>query len=233
MKPIHWGLAAAAFALFVVVRLFMLERRRLRGIELWASFHRYDFSRALDESIGPKHREFDRLWTLPEQQARNVVRGRIGEWDFVGFDFYDVDVSRPRRRGRSSGRSMSFSAVVVETALRFKPLVIERESLLDSVAKRFGMDDVEIGDPEFDRRFLLTSKERQWTADLLQPDLRALLLRTPVLTFGSRLSLLEFRGGKILARGGNDGGFDAKDFQAVTEFLLELLELLETSPACR
>lgn len=233
MKPIHWVLVAAGFALFVVVRLFMLERKRLRGIELWASFHRYEFSRALDETIGPRHREFDRLWTLPKQRARNVVRGKIGERGFVGFDFQDVDPGRPGRKGNAGSRTTSFTAVVVETGLRFKPLVIERESLLDAVAKRFGLDDVEIGDPEFDRRFLLTSKERQWTVDLLQPDLRSLLLRTPVLTFSSRMSLLEFRGGKILARGGVEAGFDAKDYQAVTEFLLELLELLETSPACR
>src|SRR4051812_14305207 len=69
----------------------------------------------------------------------------------------DVDINPKGDDDDDDGPSTSFSAPLpIETDFRFK---IEKQSIKHEIAKLFGMQDVVIGQPEFDKRFLIQSND--------------------------------------------------------------------------
>lgn len=56
-------------------------------------------------------------------------------------------------------------------------VIISKEGIISAFQKQFGVDDIEIGNPEFDSKFLIKCDNPNRVKNLLTPELTALLLK--------------------------------------------------------
>ncbi|MCW3114498.1 MAG: hypothetical protein JWR18_2894 [Segetibacter sp.] len=96
----------------------------------------------------------------------------------------DIDI-HPDRGEDNDKPVTSFSAELPdETDFRFK---IERQGLKQQIGKIFGMQDVIIGQPEFDKKFLIQSNDEAKVKEILSgDDVSSELLKHPVVDFKIR-----------------------------------------------
>jgi hypothetical protein len=96
----------------------------------------------------------------------------------------DIDIN-PKGDEDDEGPTTSFSAPLpTETDFRFK---IEKQRLKHEIGKLFGMQDVVIGHPEFDKKFLIQSNDVAKVKQvLLDDEISSVLLQHPVDTFETR-----------------------------------------------
>lgn len=91
------------------------------------------------------------------------------------FDYWCYEEHRGSR-GRTSRTYHRFSCALTEIEAACPHLVIERESLLTRVADRLGFRDIEFESAEFNRAFQVTSRERKFANDLVDPRMMSWLL---------------------------------------------------------
>lgn len=96
----------------------------------------------------------------------------------------DIDI-HPDRGEENEKPVTSFSAELPdETSFRFK---IEKQGLKHEIGKLFGMQDVIIGHPEFDKKYLIQSNDVVKVKEVLSdPEVSDELLKHPVLDFKIR-----------------------------------------------
>ena len=145
----------------------------------------------LRKIFGPSRAE---IWNLLAQQigaefkpgrswkSRDRVDARVGQW-IVTLDTYTV----------STGKSnVTFTRIrapyVNRDGFRF---TITRANIFSPIAQKLGFQDVEIGDEQFDKAFVVkTNDEGRVRTFLADPDLRAKLMQQTKLT----LSVLDDEG---------------------------------------
>lgn len=73
------------------------------------------------------------------------------------------------------------------------PFVITTEGLTGAIAHGLGIEDVEVGDPEFDKAFRLVSKDAEALKRLVNPEVQAVLkeLATVTAGFGSHFRVTD------------------------------------------
>jgi hypothetical protein len=103
------------------------------------------------------------------------VEAHVGSWT-VTLDTYTVST------GKSSATYTRMRAPYVNADnFRFK---IYRKGLFSDVGKLFGMQDVEVGDAELDRDFVIQGNDEQKLALLFRdPRIRDLIMRQPSIGF--------------------------------------------------
>jgi hypothetical protein len=81
---------------------------------------------------------------------------------------------------RGGGKNQETWTVVwgfVQPKLDLGVAVHRENTIIDALASLFGAQDIEIGDPSFDRAFVIKGDEPSRVAELLRPDLRMFLIR--------------------------------------------------------
>jgi hypothetical protein len=123
-----------------------------------------DVWRQLSAQIGARYVE-GRFWKGDQVQATHE------EWT-VTLDTYTVS------HGNSSTTYTRMRAPYVNPfGLRFS---IYRRGLFSDIAKRFGMQDIEVGDPAFDRDFIVKATDEALVRGLLaNATIRDLIARQP------------------------------------------------------
>ncbi len=101
----------------------------------------------------------------------NKVQARVGEWT-VTLDTYTVST------GKSQVTYTRMRAPYVNTdGFRF---TVYRKNIFSGIGKLFGMQDIEVGDPEFDRDFILKANdETKAMALFLNEKIRRLIQSQP------------------------------------------------------
>ena len=129
----------------------------------------------------------DEVWKTIAEQLNN----KKGDFDYTArLDTekhsvtLDIDIN-PDRGEENEKPVTAFSAQLSdETTFRFN---IKKQGLKHEIAKLFGMQDVVIGDAEFDKKFLIQTNDVVKVKELLSnAEVRAELLKQPVVDFKIR-----------------------------------------------
>jgi hypothetical protein len=143
---------------------------------------------------------FDAFSRGHSQRAYNTLSGRLevgtSSYAVRGGDFlYKVTSGSGKNR---STRTYRFSYWVVHLAWPHCPtLRMRTENVLDKVAGALGFDDIDFESEEFSRRFHVTSSDKKFAYDLIDPRMMEFLL--PRLT-----TALELEHGKLLLTSGGN-----------------------------
>jgi hypothetical protein len=73
----------------------------------------------------------------------------------------------------------TFSAVVVDSPIPLKPLLIRPENFFDKVAEFFGAEDINFESAEFSREFYVKSPDKRWAYDVISQRMMEFLLNVP------------------------------------------------------
>ena len=113
------------------------------------------------------------------RSADNVMSGEVGDGRVWVFDytFYKQSTSYSSTTGTTTSRQdYYFSCAVAELADSFPGVRIEHEGFFSRMARGLGFEDVELGDPRFDRNFKVKATNPEAARALLQPPLQQWLL---------------------------------------------------------
>jgi hypothetical protein len=127
------------------------------------------------------------IWKIIEDQltTKNDTQDYTAQFSTNGQAVtLDIDID-PERADESGKALTSFSAKLPPgTAFRFR---IVPQRFKQTIGKLFGMQDVIIGDPEFDRQFLIQSNDEEKVKEILSNEtVSGTLLGQPVAEFDLR-----------------------------------------------
>jgi hypothetical protein len=211
-----FGFAAIVVAIAVYAHK-VAEKRKL-AIAAWAGTRGLSFTRDRDWSFDQRY-DFACLNRGDDRYAYNVSRGRVGEFGICAFD-YHYETHSTDSKGNRTDHDHHFSAVVVETGLRLKPLSIRKENFFDKVGEFVGLDDIDFELAEFSREFYVKSPDRRWAFDVLHQESMEFLLNAPRFQ-------IEFLGRSVVAW--RDSSFSAEEFEQALQVSMGLTSRLPKS----
>lgn len=129
----------------------------------------------------------DEIWQVITDQLTAKEDDRDYTAQFLNDKYcviLDIDI-HPDRGEENEKPVTSFSAQLPDqTNFRFK---IAKQKLKQEIGKLFGMQDVIIGQPLFDKRFLIQSNDEEKVKKLFStPEMTDILLKYPVIDFKIR-----------------------------------------------
>lgn len=164
--------------IIAIVRGAGKNRERQAALVRWAAERGYELRPEPDRSMTDRFPDFQALKQGDQNRyALNVMTGRWHDRPLTAFDYHYETTSRDSK-GNTSTTSWYFSAVILESAVPLKPLLIRPESVFDRLAGVFGFDDIDFESAEFSRRFCVRSKDRRWAYDVLHNQTIEFLLRS-------------------------------------------------------
>jgi hypothetical protein len=108
--------------------------------------------------------------------AFNVMEGIIHNRKVCAFDYYYETATTDKGGNLVVNGRYYLSAVVVETDLQLKPLIIRTEKIVDKIAASAGLHDIDFESVEFNKKFYVKSSDRRWAYDIVNPATMELLL---------------------------------------------------------
>ena len=190
--------------------------KRKQALAAWASSRGLGFQSGHDHGMDDRYPQFKCLKQGDDRYAYNVMEGRVGQRTVCAFD-YHYETHSTDSKGHRTTHNHYFSAVIVETGLALKPLVIRKEGFFDKVGEFLGFDDIDFESIEFSKGFYVKSPDRRWAFDVIQQSTMELLLESPRFT-------LEFQETQVLAF--RDCTFKAEDFEAALGVIEGVIERL-------
>jgi hypothetical protein len=167
-------LVIAAFIFGIIA-----EKKRREALLAWATAHNLSFSPDRDHSFMHQFPELTCLKSGEQDRyAYNIVSGAWGSYPVVAFD-YHYQTTSTDDKGRRQTHDHHFSAVIVDTPLPLKPLVIRPESIFDKIGAFFGYEDINFESAEFSRKFCVKGPDRKFAYDLLHARAIEFLLERP------------------------------------------------------
>jgi hypothetical protein len=145
---------------------------------------------------------------------RTSWRARGGGRSIAAFD-YHYETHSTDSKGNRETENHSFSAVVIDSGLPLKPLLIRHEGLFDKVTAFLGMEDINFESAEFSRKFFVKSPDRKWAYDVLPARTLQLLLDSPVFK-------IEFVDSQVMAH--RESTFSVADFDAAAVLVSGILD---------
>ncbi len=186
-------------------------RERREALARWASRHGWNFDPGQRADLDEALPQFSCFRQGSNRYAYNVVEGRVDDLGLVACD-YHYETYTTDSKGRRTTHHHHFSAVALETGLRFTPLAIRPEHWFDKVAEFFGWDDIDFESAEFSRAFHVKCQDKRYAFDLIPQETMEFLLASPRFTIevatpvilvraGKRFSVPEFAAALDVARG--------------------------------
>lgn len=135
------------------------------------------FGPSKDETWSQVAREIGGRYEAHGPFGTGVVRYRSGEWE-ITLDIYKTGSSTTHTYTRMR------TPFLTRNGLTF---AVEREGMISAFLKRFGQQDIEIGDPDFDKAFLVKGNDEAKVRRLLQdPRMHQLIQVQPEVRFKIR-----------------------------------------------
>ena len=209
-------LIVAVVVLGLWLSSFYFAEKRQEELYRWAISRGLSFDSAKNSSIKDRYPGFEYLRRGDNCYAYNIMQG------------VDQEQNRPIRAfdyhyETSSGRHTNhyyFSAVIVETGLPLKPLLIRNETLFDKIGDFMGFEAIHFESAEFNRQFHVTSPDRHWAFDVLPQPTMELLLKVPIF-------VLEIQDGCVSAY--HDSKFSTNEFYAALALVFGFLDRIPKS----
>jgi hypothetical protein len=156
----------------------MAAAKRRKELAAWGSSKGLTFDEAKDRSTDERFPAFKCLRQGDGRYSFNHLRGRWSKYDFLGFD-YHYETHSTDSKGHRQTHHHHFSAVILGTPLRLRPLFIRPEGFFDKLSAAFGFDDIDFESTEFSKRFYVKSPDKKWAYDVLHARTMQFLLDRP------------------------------------------------------
>lgn len=221
--PLVLGLLCLGLPVLLIVGLVLAaratRRRRLERqamLASWAAHREWEY-RPSDPALvtrfdGPPFGTGDR------PTASNVVLGRHAGRPFTAFDYSYTTTSHTTDADGHSHSSTSthrYAVVALHLGLTAPPLAVGPSSTMKRFWNKLTRSDIDVGDPAFDREFLVRSTSPEFARDVLSPDVIALQWQNPAFSW-------RFAGDSMLVvRAGEQ---DPGEVEAKLAFMHALLE---------
>jgi hypothetical protein len=135
----------------------------------------------------------------------------------LGFD-YHYETHSTDSKGRRQTHHHYFSAVIVNSKIPLKPLMIRPEGVFDKLKDFFGYNDIDFESAEFSKKFHVSAKDERWAYDVLHARaIEFLMGRTRYSIEFDRHHIIAWMGGRVFA---------AESFEDSANVVIGLLELL-------
>ena len=172
---ISFVLLMAALAVFSFVR----ARQRRDALAAWAGQQGLKFARDNVRGFEVSFPAFNCLRHGENRYAFNVSEGVWYQRAVLAFD-YHYETTSTNSKGETETSHYYFSAVIVESKVPLKPLLIRPEGFLDKIKSAFGFEDINFESAEFSRKFFVAAPDRKWAYDVLHQRAIEFLLISPV-----------------------------------------------------
>jgi hypothetical protein len=165
-------LVFVAIAGCVIAGLWLGAKRR-KELVAWAADAGLSFSLDPDRTIEHRYPEFGCLRRGHSRYAYNIASGTWNGRTVESFDYRYVT-------GQGKDRTThTFSAVILTSRLRLKPLRLRTENVFDKLTEFVGVEDIDFESAEFSRAFYVTSPDKKWAYDVLHQRTMEFLLASP------------------------------------------------------
>jgi hypothetical protein len=208
-----------AFAILIVaggIFSYYQNRKRREAFEALAARRGWNFSADRNNGLEQYYPGFSCLQEGSNRYAYNLLRGRSGDNNLLGFDYHNETYSTDSK-GKRTTHHHYFSALILETPWPLKPLLIRDETLFDKFGEFFGVDDIDFESAEFSRKFYVKSPDRRWAFDVINQATMEFLLAAPRFT-------IQFADAKVIAY--RSGQFVPEDFEQAEQVIQGILERL-------
>ncbi|REK12359.1 MAG: hypothetical protein DWQ37_12405 [Planctomycetota bacterium] len=208
-------LVIAIVAALAIYQYYRNEQRKkaLRELALRNGWH---FRAAKDWGMDARYAAFSCFQKGSNRYAFNILQGSHDDRPICAFD-YHYETYSTDSKGRRQTHHHYFSAVVLDTNLPLKPLVIRPEGFFDKIGEFFGLDDIDFESAQFSREFHVTSPDRRWAFDVIHQATMEYLLAAPRFT-------LEFAGPRVAARRGKR--LNPEEFEVALQVACGVLDRL-------
>lgn len=215
MEILFIVLVLVAFAAIAIYQYHRAQQRKQELFELAVS-RGWTFEPAKLRDMQHRFDAFSCLQRGSNRYAYNVLEGSHEGRSICGFD-YHYETYSTNSKGRRRTEHHYFSAIVLETDLPLKPLVIRPEGLLDKISEFFGRDDIDFESNQFSRQFHVTSPDRRWAFDVIHQETMEFLLAAPRFR-------VELAGPRVMAW--RSKRFDPQEFDHALEVTAGIIDRL-------
>ncbi len=163
------GLAIVAMIAFGI----WWSAKRRKELTAWATREGLALRPGRDHGFDERYPAFDCLRRGHSRCALNVMDGDWNGRPLEAFDYRYVIGSGKHRQ------THHFSAIILTSDLRLKPLRIRPEHIFDKVTEFFGLDDIDFESAEFSREFHVKAPDKKWAYDVLHQRTIEFLLTHP------------------------------------------------------
>ena len=168
----QWVLVIVVGAAVIGIAAWFSAKRR-KELAAWASGKGLAFHPGRDHGFDERYRAFGCLRRGYSRCAYNIAEGDWNGRRLTAFDYRFVTGSGKNRQ------THRFSAIVLRSDVRLKPLRIRPENIFDRVTEFFGLDDIDFESAEFSREFHVKSSDKRWAYDVLHQRTMEFLLSMP------------------------------------------------------
>ena len=195
---------------------YAADRRRGEMAAL-AKRRGFSFSSSFSYELANNFPGFRPVHTGQDSYGYNIIKGTLSGHSIFAFDYHYQILTRVDQSGEEHAYHYSFSAVIACSNCTLKPLLIRPVGLLDKLGEAAGFDNIEFESAEFSRRYHVSSPDRRWAYDVLQPRTIELLLRGPELS-------IEFNYDNVIAYRGLGAKLDIDEIDAAIDVVGGILD---------
>ncbi|UCD28148.1 MAG: hypothetical protein JSV03_13790 [Planctomycetota bacterium] len=207
--------------IIVVIALAIYRRYKARlrreALAKLAKAKGWEYRPRKDWAMDGRFGMFSCLQQGSKRYAYNVLKGQVSQRHMLGFDYHYETYSRDSK-GRRRTHHHYFSAVLINSGLPLKSLVIRPEHFFDKVTEFFGYDDIDFESSDFSRKFYVKSPDKKWAFDVIHQETMEFMLNSP--TFH-----LDFQGPHVMAYH-KSSTFDIEEFGAAIAVIEGILNRL-------
>ena len=170
-----------AGALIFIATAWHLENKRATELQSLASSLGLSFRRAVDSTADGRFARFAMFRRGRRRVAWNTIQGVVSrgghEVEIEMGDFrYTVESGSGKNR---KSRTHRFSYLVAHNPIGECPeTIIRREGIFDRVVGVLGFDDIDFESDEFSRRYHVSSDDKRFAYDLIDPRIMEYVLET-------------------------------------------------------
>ncbi len=161
----------------IYISLWLAAKRR-QELSDWGAARGLTFSATKDKTLESRFPGFSCLRQGDHRYADNLLTGKWSDRDYLSFD-YHYETHSSSGKGGTQTQHHHFSAVVLESSVPLKPLLIRPEGVFDKLAGFFGFDDINFESAEFSRKFYVKAPDKKWAYDVIHQRTMEFLLERP------------------------------------------------------
>ena len=177
MFPVILVFGILLVAGFAIVS-FLQARKRREALAAWAVQQGLGFSSDKLGDLREHFPAFDCLRQGENRYAYNIAKGLWHQRRVFAFD-YHYETTSTNSKGETETSHYYFSAVIVESSVPLKPLLIRPEGFFDKVKSFFGFEDINFETADFTRRYYVAAPDPKWDYDVLQQRAMEFMLVSP------------------------------------------------------
>ncbi len=155
------------------------EKERQQEMRLFADQNGWYFTAERDRQHHKKFSQFKIFSRGHSRFAHNIIHGSLKiddrDWPFQAGDYhYQITTNNGKS---SSTKTYRFSYLLVEIPFQQVPdLFIRKEGFFDKVSATMGWDDIDFESKEFSDRFHVTSSDKRFAYDVIDPRMMRFLM---------------------------------------------------------